>query len=122
MSDNSRAHVGQMLQDRIAQDIQMNVNHAAVCVPWSISPFTNQVHELIFRQSLIEIQAAGVVPKQFGMLSSEWGDEGYPSYKIISMGQRSKKNHCRAASSHLAPLHDSMGARSPCHADFFVST
>ena len=49
------------------------------------------MHEELFQQSLIQIQAAGAVPEYFGMLSSEWGDEGYPSYETISMGRRCSK-------------------------------
>ena len=86
-----QAYIGQTLQDRIAQDIQTNINHAAVHTPWSVSPFTNQVHEALFRQSLVKIQAAGAVPTQFGVLSSEWDDEGYPSHETLSMGRRGRK-------------------------------
>ena len=69
----------------------MNVNHAAVHVSWSVSPFTSQVQEALFQQSLTQIQEAGTVPHQFGVLSSEWGDEGYPSRETLSMGRRSRK-------------------------------
>ena len=49
------------------------------------------MHEALFRQSLIQIQAAGAVPNHFGVLSSEWGDEGYPSYETFYMGRRRSK-------------------------------
>jgi hypothetical protein len=79
------------MQDRIAHDVRFNVNHPAVKLPRSHSPFTNLSHEASFLVVLDQVRTAAIVPDGYGVAPAEWDEDGYPTDETISIGRRARK-------------------------------
>jgi hypothetical protein len=79
------------LRGQITDDVQFNINHPAVKVPRSQSPFTNPTRKALFLAVLNQICTAGAIPHGYGITAAEWGEGGYPTYETITVGRRAQQ-------------------------------
>ncbi|KAF8514905.1 hypothetical protein JB92DRAFT_2718430, partial [Gautieria morchelliformis] len=87
----TRSETHHPLHEEIAQNVHANINHPAIRVPRSQSPFANSQVEGLFFAALEEIRTAGIVPEGYGVLSMEWDDGCYPTYETIQVGRRARQ-------------------------------
>jgi hypothetical protein len=77
------------LQTQIVVDLQANVNHKPVTVPWVQIPLSNPAHAALFNNTFTQVCLAGAVPDGSSVKPVEWGTGRYPDHKCISVGRRS---------------------------------
>ena len=75
------------LEADIVAEQSGHTRHAAVDVPSTTSPFhTAQAFE-VFRLTLQETQARGIIPLGYGVAKDEWTGGSYPEVELITVGR-----------------------------------
>ncbi|KAL0946060.1 hypothetical protein HGRIS_012333 [Hohenbuehelia grisea] len=77
------------LEDLIGEHQQAQVRHDPIAVPENTCPFPG--HMPLFAAALAEVQAIGDLPEGYGIRSSEWIDDAYPSYELLRSGRKRKE-------------------------------
>jgi hypothetical protein len=78
------------LQEHLERNVEANINHPAIPVPRSQSPFNNPLRRAIFSATLDQVRATGIIPDGYHVLATEWNDSNYPAYESIRVGCRGK--------------------------------
>lgn len=69
---------------------ETDVRDEPVKVPSSGCPFAAEEHE-VFERLLQSLQDQAIVPAGYGILPSEWMEDGYPQVEVIKSGKRGHK-------------------------------
>ncbi|KAJ7932284.1 hypothetical protein B0H13DRAFT_1549812, partial [Mycena leptocephala] len=72
----------------IAEDQEHHVRHEAVDVPKHETPFKSDEAIDIFHCAHKDVKAAGIIPRQLGVTTAEWEEEGYPETETIRVGRK----------------------------------
>lgn len=72
----------------IIADQESNILHEPVPVPDHRNPFSEDpTFEGYFFEALAEVRQEGIVPPGYGILPSEWAEEGYSPLEEIRLGR-----------------------------------
>ena len=86
-SDSGESDDGIDLAADIMAEQNRHIQHAAIDVPSTTSPFhTAQAFE-VFRLALQETQECGIIPLGYGVAKDEWKGGSYPEIKLITIGR-----------------------------------
>ena len=78
------------LAQEIKEDQRANMRHEGVKCPRFHNPLESNTLQAIFHGSLKEVISSEIEPVNYGIREEEWGEEGYPSFEIITAGRRRK--------------------------------
>ncbi|KAF8217044.1 hypothetical protein K438DRAFT_1508312, partial [Mycena galopus ATCC 62051] len=76
------------LDEAIAKDQDQNVRHEAINVTETELPFRSEETRTIFSAALREVQAAGIIPQNFGVAEDEWEGAFYGETEAIKIGRK----------------------------------
>ncbi|KAJ7171624.1 hypothetical protein C8R43DRAFT_874419, partial [Mycena crocata] len=79
------------LERQIEEVHAHNFHHEAVPVPKHANPFDDEDSMNLFYDALEASIQQNVVPAGYGLLPTEWDDDGYPAFEILKSGRRGKK-------------------------------
>ncbi|KAJ7587400.1 hypothetical protein C8J56DRAFT_1050619 [Mycena floridula] len=89
--EGRRARRGGNETEQEERMMKTQIKHEAVKVPRHANPFINSPeHENAFFKTLAEVIETEVVPAGYGILPTEWDEEGYPDTVTLAVGRRNK--------------------------------
>ena len=79
------------LEAHIAVFVDHQVHGKEIVTPRHENPFDSDADMETFNRALQSVQSEGIVPDGYGILPEEWEEDGYPTYEILKVGRRGKK-------------------------------
>jgi len=82
----------QVILQRVEEDQEQHVRHAAVEVPGIDSPFITQHDEDQFFSTVKQIATEGIIPEGYGLLPDEQDDNYMSMVEVLQFGRRRTKS------------------------------
>lgn len=77
--------------DAVVDNVEGNIQHAAVPVPKHESPFEDHTLEDVLWEHVATLEQQGAIPQGFYLDPEEWDDAGYPTLETLPLGLKGRK-------------------------------